>query len=289
MNKITLEYARGAIKKRRSDAHKGDWGKVLVIAGSKGMAGAAVICGRAAFRAGAGLVRIAIDEELYPIIQIGLPEATCVDRSFTEEKLNEYDGIALGPGLGDFPENIRLIEKILAGYGNVLVIDADGLNALAKNGKTGILKDAAAKVIITPHIGEAKRLLAGKYAVGEWSREYASSDDGRLEIAEKLVNETNAVVVLKGQGTIVASKEAGAFINTTGNSGMATGGSGDALAGVISAFARQTESCLDAAKAGVFVHGMAGDLARDALGEHGVMAMDIADKTALALKKVAAI
>ncbi|MCL1808987.1 MAG: NAD(P)H-hydrate dehydratase [Clostridiales bacterium] len=278
---ITAEYAESVIKDRRRDAHKGDFGKVLVVAGSKGMAGAAILCGKAAYRAGAGLVRVAIDESLFPIIQIALPEATCVPRL----AFSGHDAIAAGPGLGDFPENEELICRVLQECDNTVVLDADGLNALAKMGKAGALKAAAAKVVITPHMGEAKRLIPKSRVDREWPAETAS-DESRLKIAEMLIDETGAIVVLKGAGTIVACTGHGACINTTGNPGMATGGSGDVLAGIVAALAGQGLEPWDAAKAGVFVHGMAGDMAADAVGEHGMTAMDIVDMTALAIEKI---
>jgi len=270
---ITAEYVKTVIKKRARELHKGECGKVLVIAGSKGMAGAAVICGKAAYRAGAGLVRVAIDEGLYPIIQTALPEATCIGRELSESDLESCDAIALGPGLGDYPENESLIEFILNAYDKTLVLDADGLNALARAGKTSSLKSAKPRVIVTPHMGEAHRLLSG----------FAGTD--RVKIAEMLLEKTGAIVVLKGAGTIVAGAAEGMHVNTTGNPGMATGGSGDALTGIIAAFAGQTKDPWASAKAGVFIHGLAGDIAAEAVGEYGMTAMDIAEAVAPALKR----
>ena len=274
-NLITAEYVKTVLKEREKDMHKGECGKVLVIAGSKGMAGAAVLCGKGAYRAGAGLVRISIGEELFPIIQVALPEAMCRDRFIRAADLEDYDSIAIGPGLSDNPENEALIEMILAEYGKTVVLDADGLNAITKAGMTGRLKNSKARAIITPHMGEANRLLEG------------GTETDRVKVAEKLVEKTGAIVVLKGAGTIVASAEEGIFINNTGNPGMATGGSGDVLTGIIAAFAGQGKSPWDAAKAGTFIHGMAGDIAAETFGEYGMTAMDIAEATALSIKKIA--
>ena len=271
---ITGKYVVNVLRKRKRDIHKGDCGKVLVAAGSKTMAGAAVLCGRAAFRAGAGLVRVAIDEELFHIIQIALPEATCADRQFTGQILEAYDSIAIGPGLGENPENEKMIDVILSEFEKTVVIDADGLNAIARAGKVDALKNTKATVIITPHMGEARRFIT----------DYTEVD--RLRIAEMLIEQTGAIVVLKGADTIVASGLKGAFVNTTGNPGMATGGSGDVLTGIIAAFAGQFESPLDSAKAGVFIHGLAGDIAEEKYGEYGMTASDIAEATAFAIKKI---
>jgi len=281
---ITMEYVNTVIKERKRDVHKGDCGKILVIAGSKGMAGAAVLCARAAYKAGAGLVRTAIDEALYPILQTALPEATCVSRQLSGSDLMDYDAIAVGPGLGDDARNEKLIESILSEYDKTVVLDADGLNTLAKTGKVHLMKNTSAKVIITPHMGEAKRLILSKRAEEDWPGGDGYSEEDRLKVAKMLMEETDAIVVLKGAGTIVASKSNGTYMNTTGNPGMATGGSGDVLTGIIAALAGQTKNAWDSAKAGVFIHGMAGDMAAFAVGEYGMTAMDIADMTAYVLK-----
>lgn len=282
---ITAGYINTVIKKRKSDIHKGDCGKILVVAGSQGMAGAAVICGKAACRAGAGLVRVSIPEDLYPIIHAALPEAVCSPRRLAAADASGCDAIAIGPGLGAGDENEKLITAILREYDRTVVLDADALNAVARAGKTGVLKRAVAKVVITPHIGEAKRLLPKARMEQEWPADTAS-EAGRLKIAEMLLEETGAVVVLKGAGTIVADSGTGAYVNITGNPGMATGGSGDALTGIIAALAGQGNSALDSAKAGVFIHGKAGDIAAEAKGEYGMTAMDIVEMTAYALKEI---
>jgi len=271
---ITAEYVKTVLKKRERDIHKGDCGKVLVIAGTRGMAGAAILCGKAALRSGAGLVRVAVSEELFPIIQTALPEATCVEKQISPASLKAYDAIAIGPGLGEHNENEELTLMILKEFKKTVIIDADGLNALARAGEVGALKYSQAKVVITPHMGEAKRLIPG----------YADAD--RLTIADMLVQETGSVVVLKGADTIVASPSETMYFNTTGNPGMATGGSGDVLTGMIAALAGQTGNTWDSAKAGVFLHGLAGDIASEKFGEYGLIAGDIAEAAAFAIKKM---
>lgn len=278
---ITKEYVHTVIKKRRKDIHKGDCGRVLVIAGSKGMAGAAVLSGLGAYRAGSGLVRIAIDEELFPIVQIGLPEATCISRdafSGTPSQYEQYDAIAIGPGLGDDKRNEEIIGNILKNYGGTLVIDADGLNTIARNDMTGEVRGTSADVVITPHEGEASRLL------GIGLDKLRSM--GRTEAALALSEKFSAVSVLKGAGSIVATAGGETYINSTGNPGMATGGSGDVLTGVIASLAGQGLSAEDAAKAGVFLHGLAGDIAANELSQHGLMAGDIARNIGYAVKTV---
>lgn len=275
---INLEYVNTVVKRRNRDIHKGDCGRVLVIAGSVGMAGAAILCGRGALRSGAGLVTLGATEETFNILQTGIAEATCVLRTSHNWKDRGYDAIAIGPGLGDYEDDKKLIEDILKNYEGPVVLDADGLNHVARNHMQEDLKQAKAKVIITPHIGEAARLLDMD------TKDVASMD--REAVAMMLVEKTNAIVVLKGHGTVVATPNKMSYINTTGNPGMATGGSGDVLTGIIVALAGQGLRPEDAAKVGVFVHGLAGDLGAEQIGEYGLVAGDIAQLTALAFKKI---
>jgi NAD(P)H-hydrate epimerase len=272
---ITQAYVNTFIKKRERDIHKGNCGRVLVYAGSKGMAGAAVLCARAALRTGAGLVRVSVPEELFPILQVGVPEATCITRERLFEDLMQYSAIAIGPGLGDEIENGKLIKKILYTTDKPVVIDADGLNLLRDD--LDAMKNAKARVIITPHPGEAARLL---------NRNASEINRDRQKSAAELAAVTGSVTVLKGAGSVVATPEGKTYINTTGNPGMATGGSGDVLTGVIAALAGQGLEPEAAAAAGVYLHGLAGDLARDQMGEYGLVASDIANMVALAIKSI---
>ena len=263
------------IKKRDRELHKGDCGRVLVIAGKEGMAGAAVLSARGALRAGAGLVRISAQKEIYPILQIGVPEATCISRTLLPEELNGYQAVVMGPGLGDEDKHADLIENVFQAYEGPLVLDADGLNLLARNMDWLKLR-AERPLILTPHPGEGGRLLGLAAGQVNGDRETAS---------RRLADLSGAVTVLKGAGTLVSAPGKPTYINTTGNPGMATGGSGDVLSGIIGALAGQGLSCFHAALAGVYLHGLAGDLAADALGEYGMRASDIAAFTPLALKK----
>lgn len=276
---INLEYVNTVIKERPRDIHKGDCGKVLVIAGSVGMAGAAILCARGALRAGAGLVRISAPTELYPILQVGVPEATCVPRELSLLDLMAHDAIAVGPGLGDDRQSAELIRTILKKYKKTVVLDADGLNAVSRFDLLDDLRQTGAEVIITPHPGEAARLL-------EYCNEAGFSKRDRLQIAGQLTSKTGAICVLKGSETLVATEGGSSYTNTTGNPGMATGGSGDVLTGIIAALAGQGLPPEDCAKAGVFVHGMAGDLCAASLGETGMTSLDLANMVALAFKQI---
>ena len=385
--KITDDIVRKIVRPREAHLHKGDCGRVLIGAGSVGMAGAAILASRGALRAGAGLVRACVPAELVTILQIAVPEATCVDRTqlvagIETSALAQYDAICIGPGLGESAESIAFVKAMLSSYGGVLVVDADALNIIAHNDMLGDLRDRAEHfpdtTVVTPHIGEARRLLAaalgsesaaasGTVALGASHQNQAGGQQAglgfatapaaahadleggcggaagpenldiqngrpapptadasatghasaaasaartfdftgaapeaaRLAIAAALVAATRATVILKGSGTIVASPDREPLINTTGNPGMATGGSGDVLAGVITGLAAQkrqpaaaalgtnlaaasTESANStrigayaAAVAAVYIHGRAGDLAAAALGEYGLIAGDL--------------
>lgn len=265
------------LQPRAIDAHKGDFGKICIIAGSTGMSGAAALAGRSALRAGAGLVRVATPRSVLPIVASIEPSFTTIALSEDSrgqistkainqviEAANENDVVAFGPGIGKSAA-LRSILKALLEQGNLrLVVDADGLNNLAgiKNWPA-ILK---ATLILTPHPGEMKRLWSGLF------REQLPAE--RRQQALQLAQRTKTIVVLKGAGTIVTDGQK-VYINKTGNPGMATAGSGDVLTGVITALAGQDLSDFDAAVLGVHIHGLAGDIAAEKLGQVGIIATDI--------------
>lgn len=273
---ITREYVNTLIKKRNPEIHKGRLGHVLIVAGSLGMAGAAMLCTKGALRTGCGLATIATLEELFPILQVGIPEAMCISRE-KEFDLSKYNVIAAGPGLGKDEKNVYLIKRILKEFTGTVVLDADGLNLIANYQLIKNLQESETRLIITPHPGEAARLLHIKPS---------EINEVRLKNCVRLAEQTRAVAVLKGAGTVVATPEGKTYINTTGNPGMATGGSGDVLTGVIASLAAQGLEPLDAAKAGVYLHGYAGDKAAGIYGEYGMIAGDIADQIAFAIKDV---
>ena len=272
-----------AIRRRQDDSHKGHYGHVLVIAGSRGMAGAAALTGMAALRSGAGLVRVATPHEVQPTVASidpsymtwPLPQTGrgTLDPSAWYELLTFYEEatvIAAGPGLGREEGVKQVICDLLRHMGKPLVLDADALYALSPLSDNGnILKIHAAPVIITPHPGEAARLL------GKTTEEIQSD---RLAAALELCSylPAGSVVVLKGHGSVVTDGKRG-YLNLSGNPGMATGGAGDVLTGVLAAFMGQGYSPFDAAVLGAYVHGLAGDIARDANGVTALIASDIVD------------
>jgi len=272
------EFVHTVIKKRPRDIHKGDCGRVLLICGSEEMAGAAVFCTRAAIKSGSGLVYTCTDRRIYPVLQISVPEGICKSWDKVKSDLSQYDAVAIGPGMGVNKETAMILIVVLSNYKGPVIIDADGLNTIAGDGfLQDLVKKTEAKVIMTPHVGEARRLLDGQADRGQLTRE---------QLAEALMDKYQSIVVMKGADTIVALSAEAAYINTTGNPGMATAGSGDVLTGVITSLAGQGLSPEDAARAGVFIHGLAGDLAADHFGEYGLTASDIADYVPFALKEM---
>ena len=277
---IDINYVHTVIKKRRSDIHKGDCGRVLVVAGSKGMAGAAVLCARGALRSGAGLVTAAISEELFTTLHTAQPEAMCMPRrlsAISETDMARFDAVAVGPGMGEAEENERIVRYLLKSCKGTLVIDADGLNTVAGKKLLPEVRASEADIIVTPHMGEAARLL-------ETTTERICARE-REETARLLAEVTGGIAVLKGAGTLVASGSR-TYMNTTGNPGMATGGAGDVLTGLIAGLAAQGLAAEDAAKAGVFIHGMAGDIAAEKLSEYGMLAGDIAEAIPSAYREI---
>lgn len=282
MQNITAAKIKKLIGIRETDTHKGDYGKILLVAGSFGMAGAAVLVGRGAYSSGAGLVVCALPSEIIPIMQISLPEAICIPRKagklIGKTDYGQYDAIIFGPGLGVSRDNAALLEEILKSYQGPMVIDADGLNCIVKYDLYQAILDTKAQIIITPHPGEAKRLLG------------VAEIEDRESFAVSLSHTFRVTAVLKGAGTIIASSlpdgKTTVFKNATGNPGMATAGSGDVLAGIIAAFSAKGLTPVDAACTGVYIHGAAGDLAAIKMGETGMMASDICSHIPYAIKNI---
>jgi NAD(P)H-hydrate epimerase len=264
-----------ALAPRPPDSNKGTFGRVLVVAGSRSMSGAAVLAGSAALRGGAGLVRVAVPASLLPIVAVGnpcyitvpLPDEDGQIAADAVEGLIRLSGettvVALGPGLGQGPSLTYLVSAVVTRTTVPLVLDADGLNVLA--GHADRLGKRSGPLIITPHPGEFARLLG----LG-----VAAVQARRLELAGDFAAKHGLVVVLKGHGTIVTDGRR-AFHNPTGNPGMATAGSGDVLTGLIAALMCQGLGPFEAAQLGVWLHGRAGDLAKDELGEVSLVASDL--------------
>jgi hydroxyethylthiazole kinase-like uncharacterized protein yjeF len=274
---LTRELVKEWLPNRRSSAHKGDFGRILIVAGSQGMTGAAGLCGEAALRAGAGLVTVAVPETLHSIMEAKLTEVMTTPlpdtgsgklareaRQRILSLLEDKDVLAIGPGLSTDPEVVALVKELLPAVQVPCVLDADALNALAGDVET--FRKIQAPVVITPHPGEMSRLTGTKI------REIQQD---RLAVAANAAAAWDVTVLLKGARTVVATPKGAAYINPTGNPGMATAGSGDVLTGVISALIAQGMEVSRAAAAGAYIHGLAGDLAARRKGMMSLMAGDI--------------
>ena len=292
INLVGEEMVRKFLPVREDDGHKGSFGRVLVVSGSVGMTGAAAMTSLAALRSGAGLVTLGAPKSLNDILEVKVSEATTLPLSETEDRcLAEaaFDEIvdfvipgkhvlALGPGLRRHPETERLVKRLVAEIDTPMVLDADGLNNLGPN-PTELAKRTY-PTIITPHWGEMARLLG-------ISIEEIGSD--QIGTVRKAAADFGVAAVLKSARTLVADPDGNVYINPTGNSGMASGGSGDVLTGVIAGLLAQGVSAVEAAVAGVYIHGMAGDLGAATLGKMGLIAGDILENVPQAFKRLAEI
>ncbi len=273
---VEEDDVREILPVRLGHEHKGDVGRVLVIAGSRGFTGAASLTSLASMRMGAGLTYLAIPESLNPILEakvtevITLPVAE-VDGSISEEAIDEllggkYDGIAIGPGLSRKESAVGAVSRLLEKYRGPLVIDADGVWAL--KGRLDLLRNREIPAILTPHPGELGHLL-------DLSPDEV--DRNRMEIAVEFAVKHGVILVLKGAPTVIGTPGGFLWINTTGNPGLASGGTGDVLTGMIVSLLAQGVPPVESAIAGVYLHGLAGDLAAADLSEYSLMAGDLLD------------
>jgi NAD(P)H-hydrate epimerase len=265
------------LKPRPVDGHKGTFGKVAIIAGSIGMSGAAALAGRAALRSGAGLVRVATAKSVLSIVASIDPSYTTIPLAedshgrISQKAINiimdaveDNDCIAIGPGLGVSNQLQMVINALIQQEGLSLIIDGDGLNNLSRIGDWP--KKLKADIVLTPHPGEFQRLWKGLCR-----KQLPSS---RNIQAVELAKLTKTVTLLKGSSTVVTDGQK-VYVNTTGNPGMATAGSGDVLTGVITALAGQGMSNFDASVLGVYIHGLAGDIAAKQIGQISLTSTDI--------------
>ncbi|HHV27133.1 MAG TPA: NAD(P)H-hydrate dehydratase [Tissierellia bacterium] len=280
-----LKHMKNILPVRKEESHKGTYGRVGVVAGSTGMTGAAYFSSKASLRSGSGLVYTMTPKSLSNILSLKLTEAIIKPLEDNgkghfildsiqdiEEGIKDLDVIALGPGIGVDYERIRIVEEILNIFDKPMVLDADGLNCVSE--KPEILIKREGETVITPHPGELSRLL--KVSIGEIQR-------NRIEYCKKASQKYNVTTVLKGADTVVCSKSGEIYVNRTGNPGMATAGSGDLLTGVISSFIGQGIGVYESAILGTYIHGLAGDLAKNEKGEYGLIAEDILENIPYAI------
>ncbi len=261
------EELAGLLPERQPGTHKGDYGHVLLVAGSPGKAGAAILAARAAVRSGAGLVTVAVPESILNVVDLGSIESMTLPLRSLDRVLEAIEGksvLAMGPGLGQEDETVAAVRRIALEVSLPLVLDADGINAFA--GRAAELAGRSAETVLTPHPGELGRLLG-------ISTSEVQGD--RIAAARRAAAEAEAVVVLKGYRTLVATPGGEVHVNTTGNPGMASGGTGDVLTGLIAGLLAQGLGALDAARLGVYLHGLAGDLAAARTGEAALAAGDL--------------
>ena len=273
---LTDETVRAWLPRRPIDGHKGTFGHLLSVCGSRGMAGAACFAAEAAYRCGTGLVTAAMPEGIYPLLTTQVPEAVCtllpedvgggVDAAATAlllPRLSKANAVLCGCGWGTGDGALAVLRFLLKEITCPLVVDADGLNLLAAHIDT---VETDAPLCLTPHPAEAARLLKTTVAAVEADRAHA---------AEMLAKRYGATVVLKGHETLIASPQKPTLKNQTGNDGLAKGGSGDVLAGMIAGLAAQGMPLYEAAACGVYLHGLAGERAASRLSRHGVLARDV--------------
>jgi NAD(P)H-hydrate epimerase len=270
---ITEELVRSWLPREKLESHKGDYGKLLLLCGSTGFTGAAALAARAALRTGAGLAYLGVPDPVYPILAAKLDEPVVFPLPATgngrfsrsalldvQDRLGDMDACLIGPGVGNCYDTEELVLGVLESAKCPLVLDADGLNVLA--GHIDRLDKASGPVVLTPHEGEFRR-LGGDLTLD------------RITAARKFAEKSGAVVVLKGYRTVVAGPQGEIYVNSTGNPGMATGGSGDVLSGILTCLLGQGMDPVQAAAAAVWLHGRAGDLCAQRLGRRSMLPGDM--------------
>ena len=285
MERTDKNIVKRTVFRRPDDANKGTLGSLLCICGSYGMAGACVMAGKSALRCGLGLLKTALPKSIYPIAAQSVFESVFFPLSETENGAISHENIdfllsqaekssavLIGCGLSVCADTKAIVNSFIENCTVPMVLDADALNCIAQN--PDILKKAKAEIIITPHPGEMARLVSS-------NAKEVNSD--RIDIALRFSKEYGTVTVLKGAGTIIASSDGRALMNTTGNSGMATGGSGDVLAGMTASLLAQKATAFDSASSAVYLHGLAGDIASKKLGRISMLPTDMIECIHLAL------
>ena len=286
MERTDKNIVKRAVPNRPDNANKGTMGTLLSICGSFGMAGAAILAGKSALRCGVGLEKLAIPKSIYPIAAGSILESVFLPLSETSDgkisrtnipslllEAKKSTAVLLGCGLSVCDDTKALVKSFVENCTAPMVLDADALNCIAENPE--ILKKRKSDIIITPHPGEMGRLC------GITAKEVNAD---RVDVALSFAKKYGVITVLKGSGTIIASPNGQALLNTTGNSGMATGGSGDVLAGMTAGLLAQGKSAFDCAAAAVYLHGLAGDFAAEKLGKISMLPSDIIDCIAQAFK-----
>lgn len=287
MTELSFEFLKKTIKPRPYNAHKGSMGSLLSICGSYGMAGAQILSARSALKSGLGMLRLLTVDSVYPIVSSVVHEAVFIPQKASEKgtfsrksipaitkNMKNSDAVLIGCGLGVNSDTQEIVDYLVLNSNIPLLIDADGINCLAKH--IHLLDEKVCDVVLTPHPGEMSRLT------GLPIKEITASPQ---RVAEDFSQRYGVTTVLKGADTVITDGK-NTFVSRAGNPGMATGGSGDVLAGVIGSLLCQGYSPLEASACGVFIHGTAGDFAREDLGETSMLPSDVIDCLYKVFKKV---
>lgn len=284
-NTINTSLAKNIFPKRTHNSHKGDYGKVFVVGSSCGLSGAALFAADACVKCGSGLVSLGCPRSMNNIFETYMREIMTLPLPENEgklskkslatilEKCNTSDVLLLGCGMGISDDTVSLVSDIISEVKIPIVIDADGINALSKN--INVLKKHNQPIVITPHFMEFARLTG---------RSIGYISENAVKCAVEFSKEYNVTTVLKSHNTVVSDENGNYKVNMLGNSGMATGGSGDVLAGAVASFIGQKLSCFDASLFGVFVHSLAGDMSMHEFGMHSMTPTDILNNIPYALK-----
>jgi hydroxyethylthiazole kinase-like uncharacterized protein yjeF len=283
---LRSDDVRGSFHRRRPNTHKEAYGHVLVIAGSPGKLGSAFMTSRSALRAGAGLVTLALPESLYDPLEISTIElmtASLPETSKGTFSVKAYDQlmtlasdkqvVVLGPGISTHPSTVELVYRLIAALPIPMIIDADGIDAVAQHPE--VLSKAQAPIVLTPHPGEMARLVPNTLI-----------QNNRIPVTQQTAKKYRSVIALKGARTIIAAPDGCVFINSTGNPGMATAGTGYVLAGIIAGLIAQNVIPIEATKAGVFLNGLAGDIVAEEKGNYGMIASDVIEAIPCAIKRI---
>ncbi|MFA5648492.1 MAG: NAD(P)H-hydrate dehydratase [Bacteroidales bacterium] len=273
-----LEFVKMRIPKRLTHSHKGSFGHCLIIAGSYGMVGASILSAKSCLKSGAGLVTVHVPKDAVMAMHASLPEVIVQADSnphfFTGiESINKFTSVAFGSGVGQGSQTLSGFKKLLSLCTRPAVIDADGLNLIAHN--KDLLNSLPQNSVLTPHVGEFNRLFGETFSGAE-----------RLNVAIKMAKKHSVIIVVKGANTQVVCPNGQVFVNSTGNPGMATAGSGDVLTGIIASLLAQGYSPCDACVVGVFIHGYAADLAAETFGQQSLVASDIVSHLGFAFNKL---
>ncbi len=272
MNTLTNSEISSLLKERAATSNKSDYGHGLIIAGRKGMMGAAVIAAKASIRSGVGLLTVCVPFEERMIVQVSVPEAMLMMREDDHYKLERFSAIGIGPGIGTYPVPEEVLISVMIQSKVPMVLDADALTIISENKK--LLESIPEETIITPHTGEFDRLFGAH-----------ETNEERINTAINQAREYNLIIILKGHPTtIITAKEV--FYNPTGNAGLAKGGSGDALTGMLTSFLAQGYTPVNAAKLAVFLHGLAADITLSEQSSESMIISDVIDNFGKAFKAI---